>query len=320
MFLKIRKVCVLGGSGFVGSHIVHRLSTAGYQVKVLTRRREDAKHLTLLPNVQVEECDVFFEAALHRALSGCDAVINLIGILHESRRASFARIHTELPRRVAAACQAAGVPRLLQMSALNAGENAPSAYLRSKGAGEAAVLQAAGDAVKVTLFRPSVIFGRGDSFLNLFARLARLMPVLVLAMPQARFQPVFVEDVAQAFVVSLENPATFGQAYSLCGPTVYTLSQLVQYVIDTLALKRRIIGLNDRLSYMQAWVMELLPLKLMTRDNYYSMQIDSVCDCEFPAVFGIQPTALEAVVPEYLADDTPRHAYLRFRGHAGREQ
>lgn len=320
MFMKIRKVCVLGGSGFVGSHIVHRLSSAGYQVKVLTRRRESAKHLILLPNVQVEECDVFFEAALQRAVSGCDAVINLIGILHESRRATFDKVHVELPRRVAAACQAAGVKRLLQMSALNASENAPSAYLRSRAGGEAAVLKAAGETLEVTLFRPSVIFGRGDSFLNLFATLARWMPVMVLARPEARFQPVFVEDVAQVFVGSLENTATFSQAYALCGPKVYTLRQLVQYVVATLGLKRVIIGLNDRLSYLQAWAMELLPVKLMTRDNYYSMKVDSVCDCAFPEVFGIQPMALEAVVPEYLADDTPRHAYLRFRSKAGRGQ
>ena len=320
MFMKIKKVCVLGGSGFVGCHIVHRLSAAGYQVKVLTRRRERAKHLILLPNVQVEECDVFFEAALQRAVSGCDAVINLIGILHESRRASFDKVHVELPRRVAAACQTAGVKRLLQMSALNASENAPSAYLRSRAGGEAAVLNAAGETLEVTLFRPSVIFGRGDSFLNLFATLARWMPVMVLARPEARFQPVFVEDVARVFVGSLKNTATFSQLYELCGPKVYTLRQLVQYVVATLGLKRVIIGLNDRLSYLQAWAMELLPVKLMTRDNYYSMKVDSVCDCAFPEVFGIQPMALEAVVPEYLADDTPRHAYLRFRSKAGRGQ
>lgn len=320
MFMKIKKVCVLGGSGFVGSHIVHRLSAAGYQVKVLTRRRERAKGLILLPNVQVEECDVFFEAALQRAVSGCDAVINLVGILHESRRKTFDKVHAELPRRVAVACQAAGVKRLLQMSALNAAESAPSAYLRSRAKGEAVAMQAASETLQVTLFRPSVIFGRGDSFLNLFAKLARVMPVLALASPEARFQPVFVEDVAHAFVASLENPATFGQAYNLCGPRVYTLRQLVQYVVATLGMKRVIIGLNDRLSYLQAWAMELLPVKLMTRDNYYSMKVDSVCDCAFPEVFGIQPMALEAVVPEYLADDTPRHAYLRFRSNAGRGQ
>jgi uncharacterized protein YbjT (DUF2867 family) len=144
--------------------------------------------------------------------------------------------------------------------------------------------------------------------------------VMVLARPEARFQPVFVEDVARVFVGSLKNTATFSQLYELCGPKVYTLRQLVQYVVATLGLKRVIIGLNDRLSYLQAWAMELLPVKLMTRDNYYSMKVDSVCDCAFPEVFGIQPMALEAVVPEYLADDTPRHAYLRFRSKAGRGQ
>jgi len=320
VFMKIKKICVLGGAGFVGCHIVHRLSAAGYQVKVLTRRRERAKSLILLPNVQVEECDVFFEAALQRAVSGCDAVINLVGILHESRRMTFNKVHVELPRRVGAACHAAGIKRLLQMSALQASENAPSAYLRSRAGGEAAVRKFAGESLKVTLFRPSVIFGRGDSFLNLFAALARWMPMIVLAKPEARFQPVFVEDVAQAFVNSLENTATFGKTYHLCGPQAYTLRQLVQYVVDTLKLKRPIIGLNDRLSYLQAWAMELLPIKLMTRDNVDSMKVDSVCDCPFPEELGIRPTAMEAVVPEYLANDRPRHAYLRFRSQAGRGQ
>lgn len=319
MFLNIRKVCVLGGSGFVGSYIVHRLSAAGYEVKVLTRRRERVKHLILLPNVQVEECDVFFDAALQRAITGCDAVINLVGILHESRRRSFDKVHADLPRRVAAACQAAGIHRLLQMSALQASEGAPSKYLRSRARGEAAVMQAAHESLKVTIFRPSVIFGRGDSFLNLFAGIARLMPVIALARPDARFQPVYVEDVAQAFVASIENPDTFGESYNLCGPRVYTLRELVQCVLDTLKLKRAVIGLNDRLSYLQAWAMELLPVKLMTRDNYYSMKVDSVCDCPFPEVFGVRPTPLEAVVPDYLAGDTPRHTYLRFRSLAGRK-
>jgi uncharacterized protein YbjT (DUF2867 family) len=321
VFMKIRKVCVLGGSGFVGSHVVHRLSAAGYEVKVLTRRRERAKHLILLPNVQVEECDVFFDAALQRAVSGCDAVINLIGILHESRGRSFDKVHADLPQRIAAACQAAGIRRLLQMSALQASAGAPSKYLRSRARGEAAVMQAAhAESLKVTIFRPSVIFGRGDSFLNMFARIARLFPVIVLARPEARFQPVFVENVAQAFVLSLENTETFGEVYNLCGPRVYTQRELVRYVIDTLGVRRVVIGLNDRLSYLQACMMELLPVKLMTRDNYYSMKVDSVCDCGFPEVFNLQPTALEAVVPEYLTDDTPRSAYLKFRTLAGREQ
>lgn len=318
----MKKVVVLGGSGFVGRHVVHQLSAGGYEVKVLARRREGARHLLLLPNVQVEECDVFFDSALNRAIRGSDAVINLIGILHESGRNTFARLHIELPRRVAHACRAQGVPRLLHMSALQAAIDAPSAYLRSRADGEAALQEAApageADPLQITVFRPSVIFGRGDSFINLFAALARMMPVLLLARPQARFQPVFVQDVAQAVTASLELAETAGQTYALCGPTVYTLRELVQYVIATLGLKRRIIGLNDRLSYLQAWAMELLPVKLMTRDNYYSLQLDSVCDCPFPAVFGMRPMPMEAVVPAYLAADSTRESYLRFRRTAGR--
>jgi len=316
--MSVRKVCVLGGTGFVGSHIVHRLSAAGHAVKVLTRRREDNRHLILLPNVQVVECNVRDTVALKEAITGADAVINLVGILHQGHGASFSAVHAELPQRLVKVCQLLSVPRLLHMSALQAAADAPSAYLRSKAAGERVVLDAHSESLKVTVFRPSVIFGRGDSFLNLFAGLLKWLPVVALACPRARFQPVWVEDVAHAFVAALDNPATFGQHYDLCGPKTYTLRELVQFVAVTIGARRCIVGLNDRFSYWQAAVMELLPAKLLTRDNYLSMQVDSVCDCDFPALFGIQPKPLEAVAPEYLAGDTPRAAYLRFRYKAGR--
>ncbi len=311
-------VSVLGGTGFVGSHLVPQLVKAGYRVRVLTRRRERGKHLLLLPEVEVLACDVGDDAALSRAIAGSAAVVNLVGILHETRRASFAAVHAELPQRLAEACLGQGVTRVLHMSALQAAPGAPSAYLRTKAAGEQALLREAARGLRVTIFRPSVIFGPGDSFLNLFARLLRVMPVVPLGCPQARFQPVYVEDVARVFVTSLASPATVGQAYALCGPRVYTLRQLVRFVAHTLGLRRRIVGLSDTLSYLQAWAMELLPGRLMTRDNYLSMQRDSVCDCPFPAVFGFQPTALEAVAPGYLAGTTSRGAYLRFRSRAGR--
>ena len=321
--MRIKQVCILGGSGFVGSAVVGRLDAAGYQVKVLTRRREQAKHLILLPNVQVVECDVMDEAELSRQIHGSDAVINLIGILHESRKATFEAIHAQLSKRVARICHVQRVRRLLHMSALKAASDAPSAYLRSKAAGEAMVMAEAGlneDArqLHVTIFRPSVIFGRGDHFLNLFAALMKLLPVMLLAKPDAKFQPVFVEDVARAFVNSLENIDTYGQVYELAGPKVYTLRELVQLVADMLLIKRRIIGLNDRLSYWQAYVMEFMPIKLMTRDNLLSMQADSVSAADFPAVFGFQPTPLESVVPDYLVGGSARDSYNRYRGHAGR--
>lgn len=321
--MRIKYVGVLGGSGFVGTVLVNQLNDAGYKVKVFTRRREGAKHLILLPYVEVIECDVLDDVQLAVAVSGCDAIINLIGILHEGRHGSFDKLHAELPQRLAAICRNEGVRRLLHMSALQASTDAPSAYLRSKAAGEAAVLSETSaperaDALQVTVFRPSVIFGRSDRFLNMFARLAKLLPVIMLARPQAKFQPIWVDDVARAFVRSLENSDTYGQRYELCGPRIYTLRELNQYVLDTLGLQRPIVGLNDGFSYWLARVMELLPGKLITRDNLLSMQLDNVCEKGFPSVFRFQPATLESVVPDYLSNYKFRNIYNRYRSHSGR--
>ena len=313
----MKQVCVLGGSGFVGSAIVRQLSLAGYGVKVPTRRREASKHLILLSNVDVIECDVMDDAALSKVLKGVDAVINLIGILHNSKKASFNAMHAELPARLAKLCVKLGIKRLVHMSALQASQQAPSAYLKSKAEGESAVLRANKN-LDVTVFRPSIIFGRGDGFINLFATLVKLLPVILLAKPNAKFQPIYVEDVAQAFVSSLDNVDTYGKAYDLGGPKVYTLRQLLTYVADTLGKKRTIIGLNNTLSYLQALAMELLPVKLMTRDNVRSMEVDSVCVTSFPAFLDFHPVALETIVPDYLSEDNPRNAYNRFRAGAGR--
>lgn len=328
----IKKVCVLGGGGFVGIHIVNKLGMAGYSVRVLTRAREHAKTVAVLPDVEVVEANIFDPAELNRHFAGMDAVINLVGILNEEKtgridkpmahRGDFHEVHIELPRKIVHACAASGVKRLLHMSALNADPNAPSGYLRSKGQGEAIVLEAGvqhsghGYRLEATTFRPSVIFGREDSFINMFAGLLKLAPVLPLASPDTRFQPVFVEDVAQAFVASLNNSDTFGQSYDLCGPKAYTLRELVELVGAMTGYKRKIIGLSPRLSYLQAWVMEWLPgKKIMTRDNYYTMQVDSVCKGEFPRIFDVKPSALEAVAPGYLAEFSP---YQGYRSAAGR--
>src|SRR5258706_4990645 len=170
--------------------------------------------------------------------------------------------------------------------------------------------------MRTTIFRPSVIFGREDRFLNLFARLARALPIIALACPKARFKPVYVEDVARALVESLDSPRTYDEAFDLCGPAIYTLQQLMEYICKLLQLERPILPLNDEMSYLQAWLMEWLPVKLMSRDNYHSMKVDSVCDCAFPGVFGFQPSPLEAVVPLYLLDNTPRSRYRWFRFRA----
>lgn len=315
--MQLRNICVLGGSGFVGSSIVAKLDQAGYAVTVLTRRRDSARHLFLLPHVKVVECDVMDDGALTVAIKGADAVVNLIGILHQHGRASFDAMHHQLPARLAKICAASGIRRIVHMSSLQADANAPSEYLRSKAAGEAA-LQAYASTLNITIFRPSIIFGRGDSFINLFAGLIRYLPVVVLAKPNARFQPVWVEDVASCFAASMQNTQTYGQVYELAGPKVYSFRELVQQVMITLGVKRPIIGLCDKLSYAQAFMMELLPVKLMSRDNVRSMEVDSVSQQPFPAVFDVTPASMEAIIPEYLVDATPRGQYDRFRSIAAR--
>jgi NADH dehydrogenase len=301
----------------VGSSLVAKLDQAGYQVKVLSRRREASKHLILLPNVQVVECNVMDNHALKNALKGSDAVINLIGILHESRHNTFETMHHQLPRRVAQMCEELGIARLLHMSALQANKHAPSQYLRSKAAGEDAIKEFS-KKLDITIFRPSVIFGRGDSFLNLFATLVKFLPVIALAKPNAKFQPIWVEDVATCFVNALENTATYGKSYDLGGPTVYTLRELIQQVMNILGKQRPIIGLNDGLSMAQAFMMELMPIKLMSRDNVRSMQVDNICSASIATELDVLPTAIEVIVPEYLANATPRGAYDSFRSAAGR--
>jgi NADH dehydrogenase len=318
--MKTQNVLVLGGSGFVGRHVVSLLATRGIRAVVPTRRRERAKHLILLPTVDVVEADVNAPGVLEGLVRGCDAVINLVGVLH-SRPAGVASdggkrygqdfflAHVELPQRIVSACRAAGVKRLLHMSALGASRDAPSEYLRSKGAGEEAVLAA--DDLSVTVFRPSVVFGPEDRFLNLFTTLVALTPAVWLASPDARFQPVYVGDVAQAFVQSLDDRDSTGKRIDLCGPREYTLRELVQYVCHATGRTRLIIGLGPMFSTLQAWVLEKLPGKLVTRDNLRSMQVPSVSAEPLP--YGIVATSLDAVTPLYLGHAAPRERYGDFR-------
>lgn len=315
--MTIKTVCILGGAGFVGSSIAAKCDAAGYKVKVLSRRREAAKHLILLPNVQVVECDVMNNYALKQALTGSDAVINLIGILHENKNNTFESMHHQLPRRVAQVCEELAIKRLLHMSALQANNHAPSQYLKSKAAGEAAVSEF-NKKLHITIFKPSIIFGRNDSFINLFATLVKFLPIVALAKPNAQFQPIWVEDVAICFVNALENTSTYGKSYDLGGPQVYSLRQLVQKVMDILGKQRPIIGLNDTLSMAQGFAMELLPIKLMSRDNVLSMQVDSVASQPIAAELNVKPTDMDVIVPEYLSNTSARGAYDGFRSAAGR--
>lgn len=313
----LNNVVVLGGSGFVGSALVAKLDAAGYQVTVLTRRRDRAKHLFLLPNVKVLTCNIFNEAELSQALNGAQVVINLIGILHQSRRLSFNQVHHQLPIAIANICVQLGIKRLIHMSSLGASANAPSEYLQSKAAGELALSEYQ-NLLNMTVFKPSIIFGRGDAFINLFASLIKYLPVILLAKPNAKFQPIWVEDVASCFVESINNIDTFGKTYELAGPKVYRFRELLEKIMGTIGVKRPIVGLNDGLSLAQGFLMECLPVKLMSRDNVRSMEVDSVSHTPFPSVFGITPAPLESVMPDYLNNQNPRGYYDDFRSAAGR--
>ena len=288
-------ILILGGSGFVGRAICSKLVAGGHSITVPTRKRDNARALFPLPSVTVVEANVYDADALAQLARGTDAVINLVGILN----GNFERAHVTLTEHVIAACKAAGVARYVHMSALGASENGPSAYQRSKAAADALVRDSGLD---FTIFAPSVIFGRGDSFLSKFASMVGFLPPLLPMMlpgASARFQPVWVDDVARAFVASLVDESTYGQRYELVGPKVYTLKELVAYVMLLAHNKHMIIGLPGFASSMLASVLQYVPTQPLTPDNVKSMSVDNVSSAPFPKFAG-NATALEDVAPGYL--------------------
>lgn len=314
-------VLVIGGSGFIGSSLVAQLSAAGHAVIVPTRRYERAKHLIALPTVDVVEADVHDATVLRGLMQDVDAVVNLVGILHSRPGVpygpDFARAHVALPKRIVAACAASGVLRYLHMSALGAAPDGPSMYQRSKAAGEAAAWSE--PSLKSTVFRPSVVFGARDHFLNMFASLQRVLPVVLLGSPEAKFQPIHVEDVARAFVHALACEQTIGHTYELAGPTVYSLRQLVQLAGLYAGHPRPVIGLPRSLARLQALLLEYAPFgPIMSRDNLASMQVDNVAKAPIAPELDIQPAALEAIAPYYLSGRFPRARYDDYRSRAHR--
>ena len=316
------KVLAIGATGFIGCHQVARLAEEGVDVVVPARHYESAKQLTLLPDVDLRVANIHDDKVLHSLMEGCHAVINLVGVLHGGRGhpygEGFRRLHVELPHRIAAACADLGVPRYLHMSALGASTHGPSMYQRSKADGEAAARSR--PQVAATVFRPSVVFGPGDHFLTMFARMQRHLPVMPLACAGARFQPVYVGDVTAAFVRALAQPHTRGAVVELGGPQVYTLAELVRLAGRYAGCERKVIGLPDWMARLQAGLFELLPGDpLISRDNLDSMKVDNVVDPATKALtaeaLGIKLTAIEAVAPHYLAERDPLDAY---RTRAGR--
>ncbi|MCO5102150.1 MAG: complex I NDUFA9 subunit family protein [Burkholderiaceae bacterium] len=302
-----RPVLLLGGSGFIGRHVAARLAARAHHVIVPTRNRERARALLTLPTVQVFQADVQDDAQLASLVRSADAVINLVGVLDGGRGSpwgpGFERAHVKLVARIVEAARAAGLRRLLHVSALGVHEGGertlPSMYLRSKAAGERLVRDA-GD-LQWTVFRPSVVFGRGDSLIERFMLLQRWLPVIPLGRADARLQPVWVGDVARALVNALDEQATVHRCYELAGPDVWTLRELIRFAGELSGYRRTVVGLPEALGRLQAMLLEFAPGALhMSRDNFASLSIDNVADGPIAAELRIEPASLASIAPSYL--------------------
>jgi NADH dehydrogenase len=291
--MKIKKICILGGSGFVGQSLANRLTKDGYELRVLTRDLKSNRHLLLLPTLELVECNIHDQGQLIAQFSSCDAVINLVGILNERGRdgRGFHYVHAGLAEKIIEACRQNSIKRILQMSALNADtDTGTSYYLRSKGEAEDISHAAGAYGIAVTSYRPSVIFG----------------------------PPVYVQDVAEMMARSLDDPDSHGQRFCLCGPREYTLLDLVRYTAKVKGLKRSIIPLGDTLSRLQATLFDFIPGKPFSTDNYNSAKLDSTCNKNDLSVYDITPTPLESVIPQYLANKHQRARYFEFRSSSQR--
>ena len=326
--MKIKKIWILGGTGFVGRSLANSLVAKGYEVRILTRNRDLNKNdLILLPNLDLVETNIHDPELLLTHITDCDAVINLVGILNEpgTNGKIFRQVHVTLTKNLINVCEQLGIKRVLQMSALNAAEDAPSHYLRTKA--EAENLAHSSQLIKTTSFRPSVIFGPGDSFFNRFASLLKITPVIFpLACPMSKFSPVYIGDLVKAIVASLNDTDCYGKRLDICGPKVYTLQELVEYTCECLNMKRIIYPLPDILSRIQATVFDMAGFifgllkieKPFSNDNYLSLKLDSVSENNSLEMFKIIPSAIEAIVPQYLTKSNSRSHYDTYRKQSRR--
>jgi uncharacterized protein YbjT (DUF2867 family) len=306
------KIIILGGTGFIGRHICEKLIRAGHQVTVPTRKLENARDIQMLPGLQSVRCNVHDAAQLTQAVAGHEVLINLVAILHGSED-EFERVHVALPKSIVAACRAGGVKRMIQLSSLGAAIDAPSQYLRSKGRGEEVF---ASSGLDVCVMRPSVVFGEGDKLLNVFAQLQQAFPFVPLACSEAQFQPVWVEDVAQAVAMLAIHPnykmdsasrspyaGKVLKTFEIVGDKVMTLRQLFELAGASVGASRPIFHLPNSLARIQAWAMEKMPgPTLMSRDNLDSMASPNIARGNLPGLreLCIEPAGIQAIAPTYL--------------------
>lgn len=295
---------MIGGSGFLGRHVAARLTADGHCVSVMTRARHQHRDLLVLPTLTLVEGDPYDQQDMSAFLADQDIVINLVGILNEKghRGAGFERAHVEMTAALLAAARAAGIHRYVQISSLKADPDGPSFYARTKGRAEALVRESSEYGIDWTILQPSVVFGRNDDFINRFAALLKNMPVFPLACANSRLQPVYVGDVADAVLKAVTDPTTRGRTYQCCGPKVYSLREIVVLIASTLGLRRKVVRLSPSMGRLQARIMEYVPGKPFSVDNYQSLTVHNICDRSGHnlADLGIEPSAMEPIIARYL--------------------
>ncbi len=313
-----RHLLILGGSGFIGTQLAFAFANRGWRVTVPSRRPHRHRALLVHPNIRLLQANIMDSAELKELCRGKQAVINLVGILHERRKGDFRRFHVDFIKSVVDACSETGIKRLLHVSALGANQaSGSSLYLRSKGEGENLLHTFGQRGLNVTSFQPSVVFGKGDSFINRFAGILRLyVGLFPLACADSKLAPVYVGDLVERITTSIDDRGSYGKRYTVCGPEVFTLRQIIELIIDALRVPVRVLPLGKGLSRLQALVLQNLPGKLFTMDNYRSLQTDNVCTegelCKtslrqylegLPAMYGNKPE-LDRFRKDYTKETT----------------
>lgn len=311
-----KTIAIFGASGFLGSSLVLALTQSNHNLKLFSRNKEKIKLWTVNPHVQVFNLDLNNLAQIKKDLKKTDVVINLLGILHQTKKESFDNIHHIWPSHLAKVMKDLGIKRLLHVSALGASINAPSLYLKSKALGESELLKQKD--LDLTLLRPSIIFGAKDNFINMFKILVKWLPAIVLLSPNSKFQPIFIEDVSKILIKTLFDKKTYGKIYDLGGPDVYSLKDIIRLIIRSEKLTRIIIPLNKSLSYLFALIMEMMPIKILTRDNWRSMQVDNVANSERGISYRYSFEHLEHYLCNKKKSSPVRSKYGFYRTKSGR--
>ena len=291
-------ITILGGTGFVGLSLINFLAKTKNKVTVITRNREKNKKILIYPNVSLIEADVHSLEELTNRTKNTDVLINLIGILNEKGHngRGFRKAHSDLARIILTVCKVNDIKRILHMGALKADPKGPSHYLRTKGEAESYLMTYGKRFANITIFKPSVIFGKNDSFILRFSNLLNFVPYLFpLACHNSKFAPIYIDELSDFIIKSIDDSKSFNRIYNLCGPKIYTLQEILELIIKVKNRNIKVIPLSMGMSKMQASIMEFVPGKPFSLDNYNSCQIDSFCNSDHEFY-----SDLETIIPTYI--------------------